>query len=105
MMSYSLELTVGTVAQVRLPAPGARVVIVLDAEAGPVRAAAVVRGRAIAGVQVILEDPGLTNNVTVLSTRPVFNNVKPKDWFLSLKTTIKSCPLSLKSALENRRLS
>ena len=69
MMSYSPELTVGTVAQVRLPAPGARVVIVLDAEAepGPVRAAAVVRGRAIAGVQVILEDPGLTNVVTVLS--------------------------------------
>ena len=62
-MSYSLELTVGTVAQVRLSAPGARVVIVLDAEPGPgpVRAAAVVRGHAIAGFQVILEDPTLTN--------------------------------------------
>ena len=87
MMSYSLELTVGTVAQVRLPAPGARVVIVLDAEAepGPVRAAAVVRGRAIAGVQVILEDPGLTNDVTLIYKLDLaFNNVKPKDWYFVL---------------------
>ena len=54
-------------AQVRLSAPGARVVIVLDAEAepGPVRAAAVVRGRAITGVQVIPEDPALTNGVII----------------------------------------